>query len=254
MPPTSGSTSRSTTRRPSFLATSGPIARSPSGPRRSGRGATTSTSSRTLPRRPRMPDRATGKNRVGTPSSCPAGNGRRRPPDQTAAPAAPIGSSSAPSPSSRHSATASGRRPRNPSGPTSTGRPSNVSVFSLPPTRGVASSTTTVGVPGAGPSRPPVSSHAAASPAMPAPTTAIVRGRERRPLATPPAGPVGAAEPAAAFGPAAASAPLGGAISPASSTTRARTSRKRASSFSDAVRTNATPAAAATARASTSRS
>src|SRR6266511_1998960 len=68
-------------------------------------------------------------------------------------------------PSSRASAGSSGSPARNPSGPPSTMNPSICSVTITPPARRSLSSSVT--------SQPPlcVSSHAAASPAMPAPTT-----------------------------------------------------------------------------------
>ncbi len=163
----------------------------------------------------------------------PAGRVCRRPFTHTAAPEAPIGRRSSPSPTSRHSAAASGRRPRNPSGPRSTGRSPNGADRTLPPTVASASRTTTSGLPGPGPATPPVSSQAAASPATPPPTTTTV-GRGRRP----PDGPTGGRVSASA----------------ARSTTSASRSKNPASSFKEAVRAKATPAASATPRASTSRS
>ncbi len=79
IPPISGSTSMSTTRRPSLRATSGPMARSPIGPRTSGRGSTASRARPSAPRTPTMPERAVGQNRVGIPSAWPSGSARRRP-------------------------------------------------------------------------------------------------------------------------------------------------------------------------------
>ncbi len=69
MPPTSGSTIMSTTREPSLWATRGPMARSPMGPRVSGRGKSASRARPAAPRTPTMPERAVGQNRVGTPSA-----------------------------------------------------------------------------------------------------------------------------------------------------------------------------------------
>ena len=90
---------------------------------------------------------------------------------------------SSPIPTSRHRSTASGRRPRNPSGPRSTARPPMSALCSGPPSCGDASRRVTAGAPAAG-SAPPVSSQAAASPLMPPPTTttrrAATSGRPRR--------------------------------------------------------------------------
>ena len=118
IPPMSGSTSVSTTRRPSLCATRGPMERSPMGPRVSGRGSRASRARPRAPRTPTMPERAVGQKRVGTPSACPSGSRRSRPRAQTDAPRAAIGTSASASPTSRHRSIASVRRPRNPSGPT----------------------------------------------------------------------------------------------------------------------------------------
>ncbi len=91
IPPIRGSTSMSTTRCPSLRATSGPMARSPIGPRTSGRGSTASRARPSAPRAPTMPDRAVGQNRVGMPRAWPSGNARRRPRAHTDAPRAPHG-------------------------------------------------------------------------------------------------------------------------------------------------------------------
>ena len=118
------------------------------------------------------------------PERVPLGQVRRRPRDHTDAPRAAIGTSASASPTSRHRSTASRRRPRKPSGPTSTTRPPNSSLCSGPPRRDEASSTVTVGAPGRRPA-PPVSSQAAVRPLMPPPTTttrrAVTSGRPVRP-------------------------------------------------------------------------
>ena len=75
----------------------------------------------------------------GNPSACPSGSGRSRLRAHTDAPCAAMGSKAATKPSSWHSSTASGRRPRNPSGPMSTRRPPNISLRRGPPRRGDAS-------------------------------------------------------------------------------------------------------------------
>ena len=93
MPPISGSTNMSTTRRPSLCATRGPMERSPIGPRVSGRGSTASRARPSAPRTPTMPERAVGQNRVGIPSAWPSGSVRRRPRAQTDAPRAAMGTS-----------------------------------------------------------------------------------------------------------------------------------------------------------------
>ena len=170
IPPMRGSTNRSTTRWPSLRDTSGPMARSPIGPRTSGRGSSASRARPSEPRTPTMPERAVGQNRVGIPRARPSGSGRRRPRAHTDAPRAATGSSASPSPTSRHRSTASGRRPRKPSGPRSTTRPPTSTLCSGPPSRAEASSTVTAGAPGRGVA-PPVSSQAAVRPLMPPPTT-----------------------------------------------------------------------------------
>ena len=166
MPPMRGSTSVSTTRCPSLRATSGPMERSPIGPRTSGRGRTASRARPSWPRNPRTPARAVGQNRVGIPSASPSGRARRRPRAQTDAPRPAMGTNTSASPSSWHKPTASGRRPRNPSGPMSTTRPANSSLRNAPPRREDDSSTTTAGA-SARWSAAPVSSQAAVSPLMP---------------------------------------------------------------------------------------
>ena len=234
MPPTSGPTSVSTTRAPSLSATRGPSARSPIGPRRLGRGASGSRARRSDPASPRTPERATGHQRVGTPRASPAGMGRNRPRAHTEAPDAPIGTSSASSPTARQRSTASGRRPSTPSGPRSTARPANSSLRSSPPRLGDASSTVTRGPPTAAPASPPLSSQAAARPAIPPPITITADGRAG--FAAGVAGAMAQSSPAA------------------DRTTPASRERNAGSSLSDAVRPNPIPARSAASRASTSRS
>ncbi len=228
IPPTSGSTRVATTFDPSLSATRGPSARSPIGPRRLGRGATASRARRSDPATPSTPERATGHQRVGTPSARAPGIGRSRPRAQTDAPDAPIGTSSSPSPTARHNSTASGRRPSTPSGPRSTARPANSSLRSAPPSRGDASSTVTRGPPTAAPLSPPVSSQAAARPAIPPPITTT---EDARPA---PAEPVPGEPAPAEPGPGEGVADAGTAQAPprsAARTTPARIARKAGSSF-----------------------
>ena len=171
MPPTSGSTIRSTTGRPSRSPTMRPTERSPKvmPVRRWGltRSFATPIDSTGL----RIPDLKRGHHLVGTPRFSPSGIMRRRPRAQIDAPDAPTGTSVSSRPSSAHRSVASGRRARKPSAARSTLRPANSAVRILPPVLSDASKTCT-----SGPESPPApavtSSQAAASPAMPPPTTA----------------------------------------------------------------------------------
>ena len=77
MPPISGSTRRSTTRRPSLRATSGPDRPVPDrAPAARAGGAARRGPGPAEPRSPRMPERADGQKRVGMPRASPAGRGR----------------------------------------------------------------------------------------------------------------------------------------------------------------------------------
>ncbi len=70
-----------------------------------------------LPARAEQASARVGQKRVGIPSACPSGSARNRPRAQTDAPRAAIGTNASPRPTSRQRSMASGRRPRNPSGP-----------------------------------------------------------------------------------------------------------------------------------------
>ncbi len=178
MPPISGSTRRSTTGRPSRSPTISPTERSPNTAFALRWGMTTSLAAARDSAGLRIPDRASGHQRVGTPRFNPSGMGRSRPRAQMEAPEAPTGTSWSDSPSSAQSSVASGRRARNASAARSTVRPANSAARSLPPTRSPDSSTRTIGAGVPARSEAATSSQAAARPAIPAPTTATV-GRLR---------------------------------------------------------------------------
>ncbi len=172
IPPMSGSTNHAVTSRPRRRRVISAIARSGTASTRSGRcvgHGTRSRATRPRPRGERIPDRASGPRRVGTPRASPGGSGRSRPRAHTKARRLAGDTSSSPRPRWRHRATASGRRARKASGPRSTARPPTTPSCSLPPRRSPASRTTTRAAGSA-----EVSAHAAASPAMPPPTTATV--------------------------------------------------------------------------------
>ena len=138
MPPISGSTSTSTTRWPSLRADQWPDG--PVADRARGRRAGAAAASRARPSCTARPEdaraRRTARGVSGSRARAPRAAARSRPRAQTDAPArrdrAPA---RRPSPTSRHRSTASGRRPRKPSGPTSTARPPNDSLQERPPRR-----------------------------------------------------------------------------------------------------------------------
>ena len=178
IPPMSGSTRRSTTGRPSRPPTIAPTDRSPAsgpGPRW---GTTRSRATRSDSAGDRIPDRASGHQRVGTPRFSPSGMGRSRPRAQMDAPVVPGATSWSPRPSSSHNPVASGRRARKASAARSTVRPANGVDRSLPPVRSSDSTTWTTGEGRPSRSAAVTSSQAAARPAIPPPTTATV-GRRR---------------------------------------------------------------------------
>ncbi len=213
IPPMSGSANRSTMARPSRPPTIPPTDSSsgrgsfPAGPRcRWGR---RSSAIRSDSPAVRIPERATGHHRVGTPRFNPGGIGRNRPRAQTDAPEAPTGTNAPLIPSSAQRSVASGRRARKASAPRSTVWSPNGAARSLPPRRLSASNTWTSGIALSGssaapaprrssakgvmvpePRVPPVtSSQAAASPAMPPPTTATTGRFDVVMVTTPFAGP-----------------------------------------------------------------
>src|SRR6478609_4001517 len=157
-PPSSGSTSRSVTSGPNRRSTRAPTETSPT--RRSG-GSLVSRRTRANPSGESTPDAASWSRSSGTPIN-ERGKGRSSPRVQIRDDA-PVGCSIG-SPSSRASATPSGRRLSIASAPTSTVTPATDARSSLPPVRGVDSRTRT--------SCPPATrSRAAVRPATPAPTT-----------------------------------------------------------------------------------
>ena len=93
MPPISGSTRRSTTGRPSRSPTISPTERSPNTAFPLRWGTTTSLAAASDSAGLRIPDRASGHQRVGTPRFNPSGMGRSRPRAQMEAPDAPTGTS-----------------------------------------------------------------------------------------------------------------------------------------------------------------
>ena len=134
-PPSSGSTSRSTTSSPSRLATRSPTERSSSTamPARS-------ASTRASPSSERTPDSRSSRRSTGTPIT-ERGSGRSAPRVQIRDDCTAGCTTS--SPSSRASATPSGRRLSIASAPTSTTTPPTSVRRSLPPGSGAASSTVT---------------------------------------------------------------------------------------------------------------
>ena len=147
MPPISGSANVPTTFWPSLRATSGPMARSPIGPRTSGRGSSASPASANRTPRPEMPDAPSARTGSGSPS--------RAPRAERAAGHGPI-------PTHRASRSGRGRRrdrPRWPGQSPRAGargirpppcrrpRPAESSLRSAPPSRAEASITTTSGAP-----------------------------------------------------------------------------------------------------------
>ena len=220
MPPTSGSTRRSTTSGPS-----GPRPpRRPTG-RRSAPAGSGAAPGRGRPghrrRRRARPTRSSGpQRRSGTPSTWPSGSGpqpapgpderlARRRRDQVVARGRARGTGLG----------AQGTRARNVSGPASTGTPPSAAVWILPPSRSPASSTVTAAP---GPAQEPGGGQAG-DPAADHDHTAAEGGRRQ---------------------PAAARA----------RTTSARVAQKAGSSFGDGVRAKARPQAVGRGRASMSRS
>ena len=148
-------------------------------------GRTRSAAARAAPVGLRIPERARGSHRVGTPRFRPSGIIRRRPRAHSDAPAAPGATRESSRPSSAHRPVASGRRAKKASAARSTVRPQNSADRTFPPGRLPASSTMTRGrppasAPGSDP-RSSASCHAAASPAMPPPTTAMTGRRSASP-------------------------------------------------------------------------
>lgn len=158
-PPSRGSTSRSTTARPTRCATHLPTETSSPGgaPGRIRSAATRATSAAV-----RTPCSAPAL--LGTPMTVPVGIGRNAPRAHTPAVEVRGETSSSDRPSEATRSSASGTRRRNISAPSSTGTPATSEIRSFPPTRSVDSTTET--------STPSIAStRAAASPAMPPPTT-----------------------------------------------------------------------------------
>ncbi len=176
MPPISGSVRTSTTRWPSLRATSGPMARSPIGPRTSGRGRSASRASASCPR--------------GLEDPCPRrGPKARRDPERVA-----LGQAAQPAPRPHGGAADRDRHQRvaeadlvaevDGLGPAARGirrarcrRHARRAPRCRAVRRGARRPrrTTTAGTSARG-SGPPVSCHAAASPLMPPPTTTTERG------------------------------------------------------------------------------
>ncbi len=160
-PPSSGSTSRSTTSRPSRAATYSPTATSAPA---SVRSSVSSSAIRAMPSGEITPEAASRPRSPGTPMTCPLGIGRSAPRVHRAAVAVVGGWRRSPRPTARARSTASGRLASIDSAPRSTGTPAISPARSLPPSRADASSTVT--------RAPPSSSRwAAASPEMPPPMT-----------------------------------------------------------------------------------
>ena len=217
-----GSTSMSTTRWPSLRATSGPMARSPMGPRTSGRGSTASRASPSVaPQAERCPSGPWAR----TGSGCPgpglraAGAGGRGPtprhrgaPTGTSASAEPdlAGTGRPPRAGGRGSRRGPGRRRGRRRPRSAAGRRAGPTPRARRPCGRVRAA-----------AAPPVSSQAAASPLMPPPTTTTAAARPRR------------------------SAHVASVARP--TITSARTSMNAGSSLSEAVRAKASPPAAATA-------
>jgi hypothetical protein len=160
MPPTSGSTRRSSTSSPSRSRTTAPMVGSPSG---ATSGRARSSRARSIPAVDTMPLAASSSRSVGTPRTWAAGSGRSSPRLQTRAVRAAGDTRSPSMPSSRHSSRPSGTRARKASADSSSIAPSNGVVRSFPPVP--AGSTTTTEAPVL------TASHAAARPVIPAPTT-----------------------------------------------------------------------------------
>ncbi len=166
MLPTSESTRYSCTSSPKRARTNAPIESASVDVR----GSSGSSAARALPRHDSSLVVASGRSRPGTPRRSPSGIGCR-PSRQTAAPTGSGETRSSPSPTRSARAVASGTRARNASAPSSTpATPANRLVAILPPSRSVDSYTTTAL--SASASR---RASAAASPLMPAPTTAMRR-------------------------------------------------------------------------------
>ena len=183
IPPMRGSTRRSTTRWPSLRATSGPMDRSPMGPRTSGRG---SSASRASPSWPRESEDAANGRRARTGSGCPAPGLRA-----AGAPAAGPHAGAAPGDRDQGVAQPDLAAQLDRLGPASE-EPVRPRIDDAPAERRAAQARRRAGrkprrrrlrALAHGRSAPPVSSHAAASPLMPPPTTttrrrsAIVRHR-----------------------------------------------------------------------------
>ena len=163
MPASSGSARYSTASSPNRRLTN---AASDSSFPEARRGTIGSIAIRTLARQPKRLDSASGASRIGKPSADPSINGCNRPSRMTyAVRGVSVGWRRSAMPSSRHRETAAGFCTSSESGPASIVQSSIRSVRITPPARGAASSTRTV-------SPRFCSSNAAASPVMPAPTTA----------------------------------------------------------------------------------
>ncbi len=165
MPPRSGSIRRSSAWLPRRLLTSSPIETSCSGALE---GTTMSIPALARPAGERMPDRTSAPEPPGTPAISRGGSGRSLS-VHTNGWSLEGAISSSPRPISRHRSTPAGTRASSDSAPTSSGLPAKLSVRILPPRRSPASSTVTSR------SAPALARRcAAARPAMPAPTMAIL--------------------------------------------------------------------------------